>query len=150
MPTAHSAPRPFIKWFADVAIGDTPLVGGKNASLGEPMRSTLFDLACSGVMFTVDTRTGFSDAFLISAAYGLGENVVRGFVTPDEYVVFKPTLKTGHRPIPQRTVGSKEFKLVYDLGGGKVVRNVPVRLRQTFNDQAHDQFETEHAPILAE
>ncbi|QDU29272.1 Phosphoenolpyruvate synthase [Anatilimnocola aggregata] len=84
------------------------------------------DLACSGVMFTIDTETGFRDAVLISAAYGLGENVVQGSVTPDEYVVFKPTLKTGHRPILQRTVGSKEFKLVYDLGGGKMVKNVPV------------------------
>lgn len=84
------------------------------------------DLACSGVMFTIDTETGFRDAVLISAAYGLGENVVQGSVTPDEFVVFKPTLKTGHRPILQRTVGSKEFALVYDVGGGKMVKNVPV------------------------
>ena len=52
------------------------------------------DLACSGVMFTIDTESGFRDAVLVSAAYGLGENVVKGFVTPDEYCVFKPTLKT--------------------------------------------------------
>jgi pyruvate,water dikinase len=84
------------------------------------------DLACSGVMFTIDTETGFPDAVLISAAYGLGENVVQGSVTPDEYVVFKPTLKSGHRPILQQTVGSKEFKLVYDVGGGRMVKNVPV------------------------
>jgi len=84
------------------------------------------DLACSGVMFTIDTDTGFRDAVLISAAYGLGENVVQGSVTPDEYVVFKPTLKTGHRPILQRTVGSKEFRLVYDVGGSKMVKNIPV------------------------
>lgn len=49
------------------------------------------DLACSGVMFTIDTETGFRDAVLVSAAYGLGENVVQGFVTPDEYCIFKPT-----------------------------------------------------------
>jgi len=84
------------------------------------------DLACSGVMFTLDTESGFRDAVLISAAYGLGENVVQGSVTPDEYTVFKTTLKTGHRPILQRTVGSKEFKLVYDIGGGRMVKNVPV------------------------
>lgn len=84
------------------------------------------DLACSGVMFTIDTETGFRDAVLINAAYGLGENVVQGSVTPDEYVVFKPTLKTGHRSILQKTAGSKEFKLVYDVGGGKMVKNVPV------------------------
>jgi len=84
------------------------------------------DLACSGVMFTIDTESGFRDAVLISAAYGLGENVVQGSVTPDEYTVFKTTLKTGHRPIVQKTVGSKEFKLIYDTGGGKMVKNVPV------------------------
>ncbi len=84
------------------------------------------DLACSGVMFTIDTETGFRDAVVISAAYGLGENVVQGSVTPDEYVVFKPTLKLGMRPILQKSVGSKEFKLVYDSGGGKMVKNVPV------------------------
>ncbi len=53
------------------------------------------DLATSGVMFSVDTETGFQNAVLINAAYGLGENVVQGSVTPDEYYVFKPTLKTG-------------------------------------------------------
>jgi len=84
------------------------------------------DLACSGVMFTIDTESGFRDAVVISAAYGLGENVVQGSVTPDEYTVFKTTLKTGHRPILQKTVGSKEFKLIYDTGGGKMVKNVPV------------------------
>jgi pyruvate,water dikinase len=84
------------------------------------------DLACSGVMFTIDTETGFRDAVMISAAYGLGENVVQGSVTPDEFLVFKPTLKTGHRPVLQKTVGSKEFKLVYDSGGGKMVKNIPV------------------------
>lgn len=84
------------------------------------------DLACSGVMFTIDTESGFRDAVLISAAYGLGENVVQGSVTPDEYTVFKTTLNTGHRPILQKTVGSKEFKLIYDTGGGKMVKNVPV------------------------
>lgn len=84
------------------------------------------DLACSGVMFTIDTESGFRDAVMVSAAYGLGENVVQGSVTPDEFLVFKPTLKTGHRPVLQMTVGSKEFKLIYDTGGGKMVKNVPV------------------------
>ncbi len=84
------------------------------------------DLACAGVMFTIDTESGFRDAVMVSAAYGLGENVVQGSVTPDEFLVFKPTLKTGHRPVLQKTVGSKEFKLVYDAGGGKMVKNIPV------------------------
>ncbi len=84
------------------------------------------DLAAAGVMFSIDTETGFRDAVLINASYGLGENVVQGSVTPDEYYVFKPTLKLGFRPILQKIAGSKEFKLVYDVGGGKAVKNVPV------------------------
>lgn len=84
------------------------------------------DLSCSGVMFSLDTESGFRDAVLINAAYGLGENVVQGAVNPDEYYVFKPTLRTGHRPILKKALGSKEFKMVYDLGGGKLTKNVPV------------------------
>ncbi len=84
------------------------------------------DLASSGVMFSIDTETGFRDAVLINASYGLGENVVQGSVNPDEYYVFKPTLKQGFRPILQKVLGSKEFKLIYDVGGGKMVKNVPV------------------------
>ena len=84
------------------------------------------DLATSGVMFSIDTETGFRDAVLINAAYGLGENVVQGSVNPDEYYVFKPTLKQGYRPILQKILGTKEFKLVYDIGGSKMVKNLPV------------------------
>lgn len=84
------------------------------------------DLATSGVMFSIDTETGFRDAVLINAAYGLGENVVQGSVNPDEYYVFKPTLKQGYRPILKKSLGTKEFKLVYDVGGGKMVKNIPV------------------------
>jgi pyruvate,water dikinase len=88
------------------------------------------DLACSGVIFTIDTETGFREVVMVSAAYGLGENIVKGTVTPDEYTVFKPTLKSGHRPLLQKIVGSKEFKLVYDADGEKVVRNLPVSLEE--------------------
>ncbi len=84
------------------------------------------DLASSGVMFSIDTESGFRDAVLINAAYGLGENVVQGSVNPDEFYVFKPTLMKGHRPILQKIIGTKEFKLIYDVGGGKMVKNVPV------------------------
>jgi pyruvate,water dikinase len=84
------------------------------------------DLAASGVMFTMDTESGFREAVLINAAYGLGENIVQGSVNPDEYYVFKPTLKAGFKPILHKMLGTKEFKLVYDIGGGKMVKNVPV------------------------
>ncbi len=97
------------------------------------------DLASAGVIFTIDTETGFRDAVLISGAYGLGENVVQGTVTPDEYCVFKPTLKSGFKPILQKRVGSKEFKLIFDIGGGKMVKNVPVapgdRAQFVLNDE---------------
>ena len=88
------------------------------------------DLAASGVMFSIDTETGFRDVILINAAYGLGENVVQGSVNPDEFYVFKPTLKEGYRPILQKSLGSKEYKLVYDIGGGRMVKNVPVPVEQ--------------------
>lgn len=84
------------------------------------------DLASSGVMFSIDTETGFQNAVLISAAYGLGENVVQGTVNPDEYYVFKPTLKTGSRPILKKRVGSKEIRMIYDEGGGRLTKNISV------------------------
>ncbi len=84
------------------------------------------DLASSGVMFSIDTESGFRNAVLINSAYGLGENVVQGSVNPDEFYVFKPTLKENYRPILQKSLGNKEFKLVYDVGGSKAVKNVPV------------------------
>jgi pyruvate, water dikinase len=84
------------------------------------------DLASSGVMFSIDTETGFKDTALITAAYGLGENVVQGAVNPDEYLVFKPTLKQGYRPILEKRLGTKEIKMIYDLGGSKFTKNVSV------------------------
>ena len=75
------------------------------------------DQACSGVMFTLDTESGFRDVVVINGAWGLGEAIVQGMATPDEWVVFKPTLKTGARPIVSRRLGSKEVKMVYGLDG---------------------------------
>ena len=82
------------------------------------------DLASSGVMFSIDTETGFKNAALITAAYGLGENIVQGAVNPDEYVVFKPTLKDEFRPILDKRLGNKRIKMVYDLGGSRLTKNV--------------------------
>jgi len=84
------------------------------------------DLACSGVMFSVDTETGFTNAVLINGSYGLGENIVQGAVNPDEFMVFKPTLKQGFRPILSKITGTKESKLIYDMGGSKSTKNIPV------------------------
>jgi pyruvate,water dikinase len=87
------------------------------------------DLASAGVIFTLDTESGFRDVVLVSGSWGLGETVVQGTVVPDEWLVFKPTLRTGHRPILRRVVGTKETKLVYDTGGGRRVLSVPVPAR---------------------
>ncbi|MEQ8753529.1 MAG: phosphoenolpyruvate synthase [Coleofasciculus sp. G1-WW12-02] len=84
------------------------------------------DLACSGVMFSIDPETGFKNTALITAAYGLGETVVQGAVNPDEYVVFKPTLKQGCRPILEKRLGTKEIEMIYDEGGSRLTRNVRV------------------------
>jgi pyruvate,water dikinase len=81
-------------------------------------------------MFSIDTETGFKDAVLITAAYGLGENVVQGAVNPDEYIVFKPTLQAGYRPILDKRLGSKEIRMVYDLGGSKLTKNVPTSVAE--------------------
>ncbi|MBZ5635882.1 MAG: phosphoenolpyruvate synthase [Acidobacteriia bacterium] len=74
------------------------------------------DRASSGVIFTLDTESGFRNAVTVSGSYGLGEFVVQGVVTPDEWTVFKPTLTTGHRAIIGRRLGSKEVRLVYGQG----------------------------------
>ena len=84
------------------------------------------DLAASGVMFSIDTESGFRDAVMINASYGLGENIVQGAVTPDEFYVHKPTLKQGFSPIIGKKLGSKEIKMIYAVGGTKSVKNVPV------------------------
>lgn len=89
------------------------------------------DKGCAGVLFTIDTETGFPDAVLINASWGLGENVVRGAVNPDEYHVFKPTLRQGFRPIFARTLGNKERKVVYTEEGGRgTTREVPVPVEE--------------------
>lgn len=83
------------------------------------------DQASAGVMFSIDTETGFPDVVVINAAWGLGENVVKGTVIPDEYRVFKPLLKQAHRtPIIEKTMGSKEKKLVYAQGESQTTENV--------------------------
>jgi pyruvate, water dikinase len=87
------------------------------------------DTASSGVIFTLDTESGFRDVVLINSSYGLGEYVVQGVVTPDEWLVFKPTLKAGYRPIVGRRLGSKEVRLVYG-DGNRTTRSEPTPLAE--------------------
>jgi len=83
------------------------------------------DEASAGVIFSIDTETGFKDAVFITGSWGLGENVVQGKVNPDEYYVFKPTLKEGKRPIVGKRPGSKELKMIYTDDPTEPVTDVP-------------------------
>ncbi len=90
------------------------------------MKMVRSDLASSGVIFSLDTESGFRDVVFITGAYGLGENVVQGTVDPDEFHVFKPTLKLGHRAVLRRSLGAKKIRMVYTKGGGReTTHNVP-------------------------
>jgi pyruvate,water dikinase len=91
------------------------------------MKMVRSDLATSGVMFTLDTETGFRDVVFITGSYGLGENIVQGAVNPDECYVFKPTLRQGYHAIIRKNRGNKKMKMIYGRGDSKALtRNVPV------------------------
>ncbi|OPL13948.1 MAG: phosphoenolpyruvate synthase [delta proteobacterium MLS_D] len=84
------------------------------------------DIASSGVIFSIDTESGFQDAVLITGSYGLGETVVQGTVNPDEFYVFKPALRKGFRPIVQKKLGAKEVKMVYARNKEESTKTIPV------------------------
>ena len=116
---SYRAARGFDHFEVALSIGVQPMV-----------RS---DQACSGVMFSLDTESGFRDVVVINGAWGLGEAIVQGMATPDEWVVFKPTLKTGARPIVSRRLGGKEVKMVYGLDNrGTRTREVVEAQRSRF------------------
>ncbi len=110
------------------------------------MKMVRSDLAASGVMFTLDTETGFRDVVFITGAYGLGENVVQGVVDPDEFYVHKPTFERGSRCVLQRRLGSKKIRMVYSLGRTReATRNVPTAKQ----DQQRFCISDEDVMILA-
>ncbi len=88
------------------------------------------DMACSGVMFTLDTESGFKDVVYITGSWGLGEAVVQGKVNPDEYYVFKPTLKQGFRPVLSKKLGAKQIKMIYGHSN-----RVPIKTVRTTKDE---------------
>ena len=96
------------------------------------------DLACSGVMFSIDTESGFKDAVLLTGAYGLGENVVQGAVNPDEWYIFKPSLRKGKKAILSKKVGEKAIKMIYSNSGVAPTKNISVpeadRKKMTLTD----------------
>jgi len=90
------------------------------------MKMVRSDLAASGVMFSLDTESGFADTVFVTGAYGLGENVVQGAVDPDEFYVHKPTYLAGHRAVLRRLLGDKAVKMIFVEGSTKhTTRNVP-------------------------
>lgn len=92
------------------------------------------DIGSSGVMFTIDTESGFKDAMLINSTYGLGENIVQGKVNPDEFYFFKPT-----GTIISKNVGDKKIKMVYNRKGKNPVKNVPVPLKDQLKLSVSDK-----------
>ena len=89
------------------------------------MKMVRSDIGASGVMFSLDTESGFRDVVFINAAWGLGENIVQGAIEPDEFYVHKPTYEAGYRAVLRRRLGSKHLTMVYaDKGDGERVRNV--------------------------
>ena len=120
--------RCFASLFTNRAISYREEKGFDHFSIGLSIgvqKMVRSDLASSGVMFSIDTESGFDKAVLITAAWGLGENVVQGAVNPDEYYVFKPTLAQGFKPIIHKQRGSKELTMIYDEHGNKTTKNVP-------------------------
>ena len=99
------------------------------------MKMVRSDLSSSGVMFSLDTETGFRDVVFITGAYGLGENVVQGAVDPDEFYVHKPTFEKGYRHVLRRVLGAKKIKMVYAADSAdKPIKNIstPVEDRDSF------------------
>jgi pyruvate,water dikinase len=107
------------------------------------------DIGSAGVMFTLDTESGFRDAVFITASYGLGETIVQGAVNPDEFYVYKPSLKAGKRAILRKNLGSKSIKMVYssDPRPGKTVDTVDVDERDSMTFSLTDEDIVELAKI---
>ncbi|MGA0612616.1 phosphoenolpyruvate synthase [Caldimonas sp. KR1-144] len=107
------------------------------------MKMVRSDRGSSGVMFTLDTDSGFRDVVFVTGAWGLGENVVQGTVDPDEFYVFKPTLQAGHRAVLRRKLGGKDVRMVYSQGAGReTTRNVPT------SKEDRDRFCLDDADVL--
>ena len=132
--------RCYASLFTDRAISYRQLNGFDHFDVALSIgiqRMVRSDLACSGVMFSLDTESGFRDVVLLTAAYGLGENVVQGAVNPDEYLIFKPTLLEGFAPIVSQRLGEKAIRMVYAQAGSTRNESVPACDRQRFAlDQA--------------
>ena len=135
--------RCFASLFTDRAIHYRIDQGFDHFKLGLSigiMKMVRSDLNASGVMFSLDTESGFNDVVFITGAFGLGENVVQGAVDPDEFYVHKPTYEKGFRAVLKRTLGAKKIKMVYSEGNTReptrnIVTSEEERSRFCINDQ---------------
>jgi pyruvate,water dikinase len=110
------------------------------------------NVGAAGVLFTLDTESGFRDVVFITSSYGLGENVVQGAVNPDEYYVYKPTLRQGKPAILRRSLGAKQIRMVYSDVPGERVRNeeTPIELRAKFSISDDDVHELARQALTIE
>jgi pyruvate,water dikinase len=110
------------------------------------------DVGASGVLFTLDTESGFRDAVFITSSFGLGEMVVQGAVNPDEFYVYKPTLRAGKAAILRRQIGAKQQRMVYSDKPGERVRieEVPAQDRATFSISDEDVHELAKQALVIE
>jgi len=125
--------RCFASLFTDRAISYREDKGFDHFSIGLSIavqKMVRSDLAGAGVLFSIDTESGFEGVVFITGAYGLGENVVQGSVNPDEYYVFKPTLKNGFRSVISKEMGTKAIKMIYSNHPEKPTENVAVPLAE--------------------
>ena len=130
-----SCRRCYASLWTDRAIAYRQLHGFDHAHVALSIgvqRMVRADLAASGVMFSLDTESGFRDVVLLTAAYGLGENVVQGSINPDEFLIYKPTLEQGFAPIVGRRLGSKALRLAYGRGGSTTNVAVPPEQQRRF------------------
>ena len=119
----------FASLFTDRAISYRDNFGFDHFDIGLSVciqKMVRSDLASSGVAFSLDTESGFKDVVLINGSYGLGESVVQGTVSPDEFLIFKPTLKNGFESIIEKKMGQKENKMIYSTDPGQLVKTVHV------------------------
>ncbi len=110
------------------------------------------DIGASGVLFTLDTESGFRDVVFVTASYGLGENVVQGAVNPDEFYVHKATLRAGRPAVLRRQIGAKQIRMVYSDAPGERVRNedTPEALRRAFSISDADVEELSRQALTIE
>ena len=137
----YSVRRCFASLFTERAIAYRERMGFDHMQVALSVcvqRMIRSDKGAAGVMFTLDTENGFPDMIVINAAYGLGETVVKGMVTPDEYRVFKPPLAAGFSPIVEKRLGTKESTMVYGDRFGPRVQTINTPLHHRVKFVLHD------------